>query len=74
MSYSQTQTKSKSGYQAGVRDYKLTYYTPDYTPKDTDVLAAFRVTPQPGVPRKKRVLPLRLNPQPELGQPYGQTY
>ncbi|KAF9614976.1 hypothetical protein IFM89_021406 [Coptis chinensis] len=31
-------------------NYKLTYYTPQYTPKDTDTLAAFRVTPQPGVP------------------------
>jgi hypothetical protein len=50
MSYSQTTTQSKSGYQAGVKDYKLTYYTPDYTPKDTDILAAFRMTPQPGVP------------------------
>jgi ribulose-bisphosphate carboxylase large chain len=38
------------GFQAGVKDYKLTYYTPDYTPKDTDILAAFRMTPQPGVP------------------------
>jgi len=28
----------------------LTYYTPDYVVKDTDVLAAFRMTPQPGVP------------------------
>jgi ribulose-bisphosphate carboxylase large chain len=26
------------------------YWRPDYEPKDTDVLAAFRVTPQPGVP------------------------
>jgi ribulose-bisphosphate carboxylase large chain len=50
MSYSQTTTQSKSGYSAGVKDYKLTYYTPDYTPKDTDILAAFRMTPQPGVP------------------------
>ena len=29
---------------------KLTYYTPEYETKDTDILAAFRVTPQPGVP------------------------
>ena len=50
MSYSKTSTQSKAGYDAGVKDYKLTYYTPDYTPKDTDILAAFRVTPQPGVP------------------------
>ncbi|HEX2297095.1 MAG TPA: hypothetical protein VHH34_01020, partial [Pseudonocardiaceae bacterium] len=26
------------------------YWLPDYEPKDTDVLAAFRITPQPGVP------------------------
>jgi ribulose-bisphosphate carboxylase large chain len=43
------QAKS-AGYAAGVKDYRLTYYTPDYTPKDTDLLAAFRMTPQPGVP------------------------
>ena len=42
MSYTQTQTQAKSGYQAGVQDYRLTYYTPDYTPKDTDLLAALR--------------------------------
>ncbi|KAF3451808.1 hypothetical protein FNV43_RR07904 [Rhamnella rubrinervis] len=36
--------------EAGVKDYKLTYYTPEYETKDTDILAAFRVTPQPGVP------------------------
>ncbi|RYR62259.1 hypothetical protein Ahy_A04g019695 [Arachis hypogaea] len=28
----------------------MTYYTPEYETKDTDILAAFRVTPQPGVP------------------------
>ena len=44
------QTKSSAGFKAGVQDYRLTYYTPDYTPKDTDLLAAFRVTAQPGVP------------------------
>ncbi|KAG8369653.1 hypothetical protein BUALT_Bualt14G0036100 [Buddleja alternifolia] len=31
-------------------EYKLTYYTPEYETKDTDILASFRVTPQPGVP------------------------
>ena len=50
MSYSQTQSKSGAGYDAGVQDYRLTYYAPDYTPRDTDILAAFRMTPQPGVP------------------------
>ncbi|KAK4342649.1 hypothetical protein RND71_038465 [Anisodus tanguticus] len=37
----------------GVKEYKLTYYTPEYQTKDTDILAAFRVTPQPGVPPKE---------------------
>ncbi|KAH0445430.1 hypothetical protein IEQ34_025471 [Dendrobium chrysotoxum] len=46
----QTETKASVGFQAGVKDYKLTYYTPDYETKDTYILAAFRVTPQPGVP------------------------
>jgi ribulose-bisphosphate carboxylase large chain len=36
---------------AGVIPYaEMGYWNPDYEPKDTDVLAAFRVTPQPGVP------------------------
>ncbi|GAA3813757.1 form I ribulose bisphosphate carboxylase large subunit [Sphaerisporangium flaviroseum] len=35
---------------SGVIPYaKLGYYDPDYVPKDTDVLCAFRITPQPGV-------------------------
>ncbi|EUA52019.1 ribulose bisphosphate carboxylase large chain, N-terminal domain protein [Mycobacterium xenopi 3993] len=29
---------------------EMGYWKPDYEPKDTDVLCAFRVTPQPGVP------------------------
>jgi len=34
----------------GVHSYaSMGYYAPDYVPKDTDVLAVFRVTPQPGV-------------------------
>ena len=46
----QTETKTGAGFKAGVKDYRLTYYTPDYQVKDTDILAAFRMTPQPGVP------------------------
>uniref|UniRef100_A0A453JFD4 Ribulose bisphosphate carboxylase large chain n=1 Tax=Aegilops tauschii subsp. strangulata TaxID=200361 RepID=A0A453JFD4_AEGTS len=46
----QTETKASVGFQAGVEDYKLTYYTPEYETKDTDISAAFRVSPQPGVP------------------------
>ncbi len=40
-------------YQAGVKDYAETYWTPDYTPADTDILACFKVTPQQGVPREE---------------------
>ncbi len=36
---------------AGVLHYaEMGYWQPDYVPKPTDMLAAFRVTPQPGVP------------------------
>ncbi|WP_324717237.1 ribulose-bisphosphate carboxylase large subunit [Carboxydochorda subterranea] len=39
-------------FDAGVKDYSDAtryYYDPDYVPAETDVLCAFRVTPQPGV-------------------------
>jgi ribulose-bisphosphate carboxylase large chain len=37
-------------YKAGVLKYaQMGYYQPDYTPRDTDVLALFRITPQQGV-------------------------
>ena len=36
----QTETKASVGFKAGVKDYKLTYYTPEYETKDTDILAA----------------------------------
>ncbi|VAH75242.1 unnamed protein product [Triticum turgidum subsp. durum] len=31
----QTETKAGVGFKAGVKDYKLTYYTPEYETKDT---------------------------------------
>jgi len=49
----QTETRAGAGFKAGVKDYRLTYYTPDYVVKDTDILAAFRMTPQPGVPAEE---------------------
>src|SRR3569833_43156 len=49
----QTETKTGTGFKAGVKDYRLTYYTLDYETKETDILAAFRMTPQPGVPPEK---------------------
>src|SRR3972149_2719796 len=37
-------------YKAGVIPYKtMGYWEPSYKPKDTDVIALFRITPQPGV-------------------------
>ena len=45
-----------SRWNAGVIPYaEMGYYEPDYQPKDTDILAAFRVTPQPGVPPEEAV-------------------
>src|SRR4029077_13351817 len=41
--------RGKDRYKAGVMEYrKMGYYEPDYEPKDTDVIACFRVTPQEG--------------------------
>ena len=42
-----------SKYSAGVKEYRETYWEPHYTPKDSDVLACFKITPQPGVPREE---------------------
>ena len=36
-------------FEAGVREYREIYWTPGYQPRQTDVLAAFRVIPQPDV-------------------------
>jgi ribulose-bisphosphate carboxylase large chain len=42
--------EDKERYKAGVIPYaRMGYWEPDYAPKETDLLALFRVTPQPGV-------------------------
>jgi ribulose-bisphosphate carboxylase large chain len=42
--------RGKDRYKSGVLEYKkMGYWEPDYTPKDTDIIALFRVTPQDGV-------------------------
>ena len=42
--------EARDRYKAGVLKYaQMGYWRPDYVPKDTDVLALFRVTPQEGV-------------------------
>jgi ribulose-bisphosphate carboxylase large chain len=49
----QTRTRTTTKFKAGVKDYRLTYYTPDYNPSVHDILGAFRITPQPGVPAEE---------------------
>src|SRR5260370_1865713 len=44
---------ARQTYRAGGHDYRESYYDPGYLPKDTDILAAFRVTPQPDVPAEE---------------------
>jgi ribulose-bisphosphate carboxylase large chain len=42
--------RKKDRWSAGVTPYaEMGYYDADYEPKESDILAAFRVTPQPGV-------------------------
>ncbi len=42
--------EKRSRYSAGVMEYReMGYWEPDYQPKDTDLIAVFRVTPQEGV-------------------------
>src|ERR671923_478884 len=42
--------ENRDRWAAGVTPYaEMGYYNADYEPKDSDILAAFRVTPQPGV-------------------------
>jgi ribulose-bisphosphate carboxylase large chain len=43
----------REGFRAGVHDYREAYYDPGYRPSDTDILAAFRVTPQADVPAEE---------------------
>src|SRR5918997_274167 len=45
-----TMKEGKERYKSGVIPYaRMGYWEPDYVVKDTDVLALFRITPQPGV-------------------------
>lgn len=44
-------SEAKQQFSAGVMEYRqMGYLDLNYTPKDSDILAAFRVTPQEGVP------------------------
>ena len=45
---------SAKKYDADVKTYRDTYWNPDYTPKDTDLLACFKLTPQGGAPSTRK--------------------
>jgi ribulose-bisphosphate carboxylase large chain len=48
---SENGSKKSDRWSAGVIPYaEMGYYMPDYEPPPSDVLCAFRITPQPGVP------------------------
>src|SRR5579863_5495618 len=50
MKHESITVRGKDRYKSGVMEYKrMGYYEPNYEPKDTDVIALFRVTPQDGV-------------------------
>jgi ribulose-bisphosphate carboxylase large chain len=50
MNAPQTILEGKTRYAAGVLKYaQMGYWDSDYTPKDTDIIALFRITPQEGV-------------------------
>ncbi|WP_298424273.1 form I ribulose bisphosphate carboxylase large subunit [Rhodoblastus sp.] len=40
-------------YKAGVKEYRETYWEPNYSVRESDVLAVFKIVPQPGVPREE---------------------
>jgi ribulose-bisphosphate carboxylase large chain len=49
-SSSSSSLQKKDRWSAGVTPYaEMGYYDADYVPKDTDILCAFRIVPQPGV-------------------------
>ena len=61
-------------YKAGVIPYeKMGYWEPDYEPKDTDMLALFRITPQAGVDPARPPPRSPANPPPRPGRWSGPT-
>jgi ribulose-bisphosphate carboxylase large chain len=49
------------------------YWDPDYEPKDTDVLCAFRVTPQDGVDAIEAAAAVAASRRPRRGPSCGPT-
>jgi ribulose-bisphosphate carboxylase large chain len=40
-------------FEAGVKEYRQTYWMPEYAPLDSDILACFKIVPQAGVDREE---------------------
>ncbi len=49
VSGTQGRPRVAEGFSPGVRPYREAYWDPDYEPRSTDVLCAFRIKPKPGV-------------------------
>ena len=64
--------KGKERYKSGVIPYKkMGYWDSDYVPKDTDVIALFRITPQEGVDHEEAAAAVAVNLPPRPGPWYG---
>jgi len=66
--------QKKDRWAAGVTPYaEMGYYDADYVPKDTDILCAFRIVPQPGVDHIEAALPSPASRRPRPGRSSGPT-
>ena len=61
--------RGKERYKSGVMQYKkMGYWEPDYTPKDTDIIALFRVTRRKASIRSRRRRRSPVNPRRRPGR------
>jgi len=61
-------------YDAGVKEYRDTYFTPDYVPLDTDCLHVLNAQVRKVYQRKRSQQLLRLNHLQVHGQQFGLNY
>ena len=64
---------ASKAYDAGVKEYRDMYWTPDYVPLDTDLLACFKCTGQPGVPKEEVAAAVAAESSTGPGVPFGQN-